>query len=67
VHTAEVVNDFDQTVRARSRRQEAARKAPPTNRVPGNVLQLEKPLAVDEPAATEPGERTALENLEMYG
>ena len=35
VHAADVVNDFEQTVRARSPRQEAARKTTRANRVPG--------------------------------
>jgi hypothetical protein len=67
MHAAEVVSDFEQTVGTSARRQEAARKAPRTNLVPGNALQLEEPLPVDELAAREPRERAAFEDLEMHG
>ena len=64
VHAAEVVDDFEQTVGAGPRRQEAALETARANLSHvGNGL--EEPFAVDELAAGKPGKRAALEYLDV--
>ena len=60
-----LVHDLDEPVRSRALGERATSETPCANLVPGDALQLEKPLSVDELAAAEPGERAALDDLEM--
>jgi hypothetical protein len=57
------VRDLDEPVRACALGERAAGKTPRTNLVPGNALQLEELLPVDELAAGEPGECAAFQDL----
>jgi hypothetical protein len=57
------VRNLDEPVRAGAFGERAAGKAPRTNVVPANALQLEELLPADELAASEPGECAALQDL----
>jgi hypothetical protein len=62
-----LVGDVEKVLRTCAFGERAARKAPRTNFVPGNALQLDEPLPVDKLAAREPRERATFEDLEMHG
>jgi hypothetical protein len=61
-----LVHDLEEPLRTRALGERAAREAPSPNLVPGDALQLEEPLSVDELAAHEPGKRAPFEDLEMH-
>src|SRR4029077_20031861 len=65
VDPARVARDLDDALRPCPFRHEAPGKSPRTNLVPGEALQLEEPLTVDELAAADEPEGALLENLHV--
>jgi hypothetical protein len=65
VDPAGLAHDLDEPLGRCAFRQVAAPEATAAYRVPGRGLQLEKPLAVDQRPASEPGERRPLEDLNV--
>ena len=61
-----LVDDVEKLLSTCPLGERATRKAPRTNLIPGDALQLAEPLPVDELAAREPRKRAAFENLEMH-
>ena len=66
VDATRLVHDLEESLRTRALGERAARETPRTDIGPGDALQLEKPLSVDELAAHEPGKRAPFEDLEMH-
>ncbi len=60
-----LVHHLDEAVCGCALGEGATRNAPRADLVPRDALQLEEPLSVDELAPAEPGERAALDDLEM--
>src|SRR5580765_4338366 len=67
VDPARAMRNLDAALRPCPFRHEAPGESPRTNLVPGDALQLEEPLAVDELAAVDEPEGTLLEYLNMRG
>lgn len=65
VHAADVVSDVGEAVGVSARGQEAAGKPLGANLVPRRRDQLEEPVDIEQLAADQPRERTALEDLQV--
>ena len=66
VNAGRFADDLEKVLRTCALGERAAHQAPRANLVPGDALQLEESLSVDELAAGEPCQRAAFEDLEMH-